>query len=237
MVRVQKKHAAEPQVRAGTTGLPCAMVLRLIRTLPGDQAFLPPSSADRSADLAPALGRQDHTTSPSAISHSSRQISRPSHPAPNVRDDREAPLLWVRDRQIIVLICPTWQCPSGCGTLARRAVYAWRICAPLLPRHCERERSNPESHRRCSLDCFVALLLAMTITLSAVIPGRRASGEPGIHIHRLWLWIPGLRLKAHPGMTVERMVVPNICAYVSACAGTTDEIRDGMEASSKLYRV
>jgi len=22
---------------------------------------------------------------------------RPSHPAPNVRDDREAPLMWVRD--------------------------------------------------------------------------------------------------------------------------------------------
>jgi hypothetical protein len=37
MVRVQqKKHAAEPQVRAGTPGLPCAMVLRLIRVLPGE---------------------------------------------------------------------------------------------------------------------------------------------------------------------------------------------------------
>jgi hypothetical protein len=28
-----------------------------------------------------------------------------------------------------------------------------------------------------------------------------ASGEPGIHIHRLWLWIPGPRLTARPGMT------------------------------------
>ena len=77
-----------------TTGLPCAMVLRLIRDLPGDQALLPPSPVNRLTDLAPALGRQNHTISPSASRHSSRDTSRPSHPAPNVRDDREAPLLW-----------------------------------------------------------------------------------------------------------------------------------------------
>jgi hypothetical protein len=26
--------------------------------------------------------------------------------------------------------------------------------------------------------------------------GAPRSGEPGIHIHRLWLWIPGLRVNA-----------------------------------------
>src|SRR5919198_3294142 len=31
--------------------------------------------------------------------HSSDDAPRPSHPAPNVRDDREAPLLWVRDER------------------------------------------------------------------------------------------------------------------------------------------
>jgi hypothetical protein len=31
----------------------------------------------------------------------------------------------------------------------------------------------------------------MMMILSAVIPGRRESGEPGIHTHRQWLWIPG----------------------------------------------
>jgi hypothetical protein len=31
-----------------------------------------------------------------------------------------------------------------------------------------------------------------------VIPGRRASGEPGIHNHRMWIWIPGLALRAIP---------------------------------------
>jgi hypothetical protein len=45
------------------------------------------------ANLTPAKGRQDHTTSPSASRHSSDDVKRPSHPALNFRDDREAPLL------------------------------------------------------------------------------------------------------------------------------------------------
>src|ERR1700744_3065800 len=38
-----------------------------LRALPGDRACLPPSPTDRSVDLTPASGRQNHTTSPSAI--------------------------------------------------------------------------------------------------------------------------------------------------------------------------
>jgi hypothetical protein len=57
-----------------------------------------------SADLAPALGRQDHTISPSASHHSSDDASRPSHPAPHVRDDRDTLLLRVRDGKTIRLI-------------------------------------------------------------------------------------------------------------------------------------
>src|SRR6266849_4649448 len=45
--RATKKHAAEPQVQAESSGLPCAMVLRLIRDLPGDHAWLPPSPVRR----------------------------------------------------------------------------------------------------------------------------------------------------------------------------------------------
>jgi hypothetical protein len=69
---------------------------------PVNRAFLPPSPARRAkrvfANLAPASGRQDHTTSPSAEMPFVRakialDTLRPSHPAPNVRDDREAPLL------------------------------------------------------------------------------------------------------------------------------------------------
>ena len=50
-----------------TSGLPCAMVLTVSFVLPGNRALLLPSSARSSlADLTPASGCQDHTTSPSA---------------------------------------------------------------------------------------------------------------------------------------------------------------------------
>jgi len=41
MAPVRKKCTGqEPQVRAGQSGLPCAMVLRLIRDLPGDHSLV-----------------------------------------------------------------------------------------------------------------------------------------------------------------------------------------------------
>src|ERR1700759_4087195 len=94
------------------------------------------------AHVAPALGRQDHTISPSAICCPSYNTPRPSHPAPNVRDDREAPLMWVRDARMIVLICPTWQHPSGCDTLARRADCASQTCAMIVAPADVREPSS-----------------------------------------------------------------------------------------------
>src|ERR1700742_3719449 len=42
-------------------GTPCAMVLRLLRDLLGEPAFLPPSPASRLTGLSPALAGQDHT--------------------------------------------------------------------------------------------------------------------------------------------------------------------------------
>jgi hypothetical protein len=46
------------------------------------------------ANLTPASGRQDHTALPSARSVVRlATLPRPPHPAPNVRDDRETPLL------------------------------------------------------------------------------------------------------------------------------------------------
>src|SRR5260370_15953174 len=64
-----------------------------LRALPGDRAFLPPSPADVAANLTPASGRQDHTTSPSA-SRAIRQARslRPPHPAPRFVTLRNAPL-------------------------------------------------------------------------------------------------------------------------------------------------
>jgi hypothetical protein len=76
MARVQQKmHAAGTTGVAGSSGLPCATVLRLIRDLPGVPGLLAtvigamPSIIMRSiiTDLTPASGRQDHAISPSAF--------------------------------------------------------------------------------------------------------------------------------------------------------------------------
>ena len=49
------------------------------------------------ANLIPASGDRDHTLSPSASARFVCRATRPSHPAPNVRDDRETPLVWEQD--------------------------------------------------------------------------------------------------------------------------------------------
>src|SRR6185312_12059952 len=63
-----KKQAAVTTGKAGTTGIPCAMVLRLIRALPGVPGLLA-SVALRNVSqrLIPASGDQDHAISPSAL--------------------------------------------------------------------------------------------------------------------------------------------------------------------------
>jgi hypothetical protein len=135
------------------------MVLRLIRDLPGDHAWLPPSSARRAsvfANLAPASERQDHTTSPSTSCHSSRDMSRPSHPAAYVRDDREAPLLWLRDGREHRCDLPDKATSRTCDRLARRAICAWHACANSFLRRC-----------------------AATQKHELVIPGSALTGCPG----------------------------------------------------------
>src|SRR6266481_4517572 len=62
MVRVQQKARGRTTGTGGSSGLPCAMVLRLIRALPGDHCLVATVIGGIvSANLAPALERQDHT--------------------------------------------------------------------------------------------------------------------------------------------------------------------------------
>src|SRR5713226_7773632 len=65
----------------------------LLRALPGDQALLSPSPALLLADLTPASGRQNHTTSPSAAAHFVKRTARVHRIPPRVRDVR-TPLCW-----------------------------------------------------------------------------------------------------------------------------------------------
>ena len=102
------------------------MVLRFIRALPGDRPVTGlvchrHRAKLASRNLASASGGQDHTISPSAeaLANDTRRTRyrsplflakaasrarqalcpRPSHPASDVRDDRETPLVWRRDKR------------------------------------------------------------------------------------------------------------------------------------------
>src|SRR6266404_3694517 len=76
--------AIRPSLRNGFNGF--------LRALLGDRACLPPSPASLLANLTPASGRQDHTTSPSAnATPRQERRSRPPHLAPRFVTIASAP--------------------------------------------------------------------------------------------------------------------------------------------------
>ena len=106
---MHKKTHTSIQVQRRHPGLPCAMVYGLFRALPGDRAFLPPSSLRNLflKNLTPASGCQDHTASPSApVTLVSRNF-RVHRIPPHVRDDREPPLSSGETGEVKSVICPT----------------------------------------------------------------------------------------------------------------------------------
>src|SRR6476660_8502044 len=64
----------------------------LLRALPGDHACLTPSPALLLADLTPALGRQNHTTSPYASASFVTRAACVHRIPPRVRNVRNPPL-------------------------------------------------------------------------------------------------------------------------------------------------
>src|ERR1700731_654544 len=92
------------QVTPESPGIPRAMVYGLYRALPGDRLSCHRRYADRSANLTPASGRQDHTSSPSAH-QCARQARRRVHRIPpRARDVASRPSEWdgtARDIQLI----------------------------------------------------------------------------------------------------------------------------------------
>src|SRR5258707_561661 len=89
--RVRNKKAHEHS-HHGHTGnhpaFPAQWFYGLLRALPGDQALLAPSPALLIADLTPALGRQNDTTSPSAKSALVFGAARVHRIPPRVRNVR-----------------------------------------------------------------------------------------------------------------------------------------------------
>jgi hypothetical protein len=92
MVVVERTRVS--QVTPESPGIPRAMVYGLFRALPGDRAFLPPSPAGLTANLTPASGRQDHTSSPSASAPFVRERLRVHRIPPRVGDVAQRPSVW-----------------------------------------------------------------------------------------------------------------------------------------------
>ena len=113
----KKSTGVGPQVNRSNAGFPCAVVYGLLRALPGDRAFLPPSPP-RSVllgSLTPASGRQDHTTSPSARSGVRlRRHPRPPHPTATFVTCA-TPLLSGETGGVGSLICPTTEAEYFCA--------------------------------------------------------------------------------------------------------------------------
>jgi hypothetical protein len=100
---VKEAHEQVTTGRAETPAFPARMVLTVSFVLsPVNRAFLPPSLAKADiafANLTPASGCQDHTTSPSArnVIRLFRRRPRPSHPASRFVTIAHTPLLPRRD--------------------------------------------------------------------------------------------------------------------------------------------
>jgi hypothetical protein len=102
-----KKRTRAYRFSGGIPAFPAQWFYGLLRALPGDRAFLPPSSLRSvcfSKNLTPASGRQNHTTSPYATVPFVCTLARAQHLRvhripPYVRDDHDTPLLMRRDGQ------------------------------------------------------------------------------------------------------------------------------------------
>ena len=114
----ESTRVSTPQVRRNIPAFPARRFYGFLCGLPGDRAFLPPSPAGLPCRLdasVEASGRHNFSVRIRRI-RLMRQ-TRPSHPAPNVRDDREASLLSGAGRgELLKVICPTaqaesWQAP------------------------------------------------------------------------------------------------------------------------------
>src|SRR5258707_12715559 len=106
--KIAKKRTRAYRFSGGNPAFPAQWFYGLLRALPGDQACLTPSPALPIADLTPALGRQNHTTSPSASAAFVTRAARVHRIPPRVRDVRNAPQ---RDGTAgdILLIWVCWQ--------------------------------------------------------------------------------------------------------------------------------
>src|SRR5580692_10825406 len=118
-----------------TSGIPHAMVLRLISRSPRGPGFLAPVALwIIPQSLTPASGRQDHTTSPSALASFVGATRALRHhcvhriPLPTFVTIAKRPSSRRRDARKSARDLPDGASALACDMLARRAIYAWQPC-------------------------------------------------------------------------------------------------------------
>src|SRR5260221_13926890 len=150
------------QGHTASAGIPCTMVLTVSFVLsPVTGLFCHRHFAGHvPRTLAPASGRQDHTTSPSVAASFVRvlfprlTLPRPSHPAPNVRDDRERPscgcgtgerkpLIWVR-RKAEYFCNRDWTTQIALNHLTKSRFRRRPFSAVQVVRAAQRPQNRPE---------------------------------------------------------------------------------------------
>jgi hypothetical protein len=127
--RATKSTGVGPQVNRSNAGFPCAVVYGLLRALPGDRAFLPPSSARCAsivANLNASIGAPGpHDFAVRDIRRSSLAVSRVHRIPPRVRDVRNAPLVG-RDVRIEITDLPD----DGSGIFLREGMDRLLVICP-----------------------------------------------------------------------------------------------------------
>jgi len=90
--KINKAHEHSHHGHTGNhPAFPAQWFYGLLRALPGDQACLTPSPALLIADLTPASGRENHTTSPSASARFVKRTARVHRIPPRVDDVAQRP--------------------------------------------------------------------------------------------------------------------------------------------------
>ena len=97
----RRKRTRAYRFSGGTPAFPAQWLYGLYRALPGRAGLVVTVAGGiASADLTPASGRQDHTTSPYASGAHVYRAIRVHRISPHVRDDRERPSFAVRRAEL-----------------------------------------------------------------------------------------------------------------------------------------
>jgi hypothetical protein len=150
-----------------------------LRALPGDRAFLPPSSL-RSLllkNLMPASGHQDHTTSPSASAPFVKSASASTASRPAFVTIASRPSVG-RDANLIFLFLPGRQAKFGKSEIgAGRRWYAMAAPAPADTgiRREKYARAGVAAPPHRGTACYLFLFTGLRFSMNAAMPSARSS--------------------------------------------------------------